>query len=178
MARASDIVTTERLLLRPPRETDVDAVYALHSDPVLNRFTPGGALYTPDAARERLAEWLGHWAHDGVGYWAVERREAPGAIVGFGGVRHRRIEQRSVLNLAYRLAPAWWGAGYATELARAALAFARTHVPGTPVVAIILPGNTSSLRVAERVGMQRERMIDHVGAPAWLYVTGESTQAH
>jgi RimJ/RimL family protein N-acetyltransferase len=65
--------------------------------------------------------------------------------------------------------PQCWGAGYATELSRAALSFARTHVPGTPVVAIIQPANLPSIRVAERLGMRLERMIEHLGVPSCLY---------
>jgi RimJ/RimL family protein N-acetyltransferase len=162
--------TTEQLLLRRLQESDLDAVFTLHGDPETNRFNPSKTLRSLDAARELLALWLGDWARHGLGYWAVERRDAPGVVVGFGGVRHKELEGQSVLNLAYRFSPQWWGSGYATEMARAALALARKHLPDVPVVALIHLENLPSLRVAERLGMRRDQIIDYEGIPSAMYL--------
>ncbi|WP_338863359.1 GNAT family N-acetyltransferase [Myxococcus stipitatus] len=163
-------VTTDRLLLRAFRESDVDTVFALHSDAETQRFLHSALLRTTEAARELLSLWLSDWAKHGVGYWMVERREQPGVAVGVGGVRHKQLEGRTVLNLAYRLSPQAWGHGYATEIARMALEMARRHLPEVPPVAIIHPENTSSLRVAERLGLKFEREIALEGETNRLYV--------
>jgi RimJ/RimL family protein N-acetyltransferase len=55
-------------------------------------------------------------------------------------------------------------------VARVALALARRHIPDVPVVAIIHPENTPSLRVAERLGMRRDRVIDYEGAASAVYL--------
>lgn len=162
--------TTERLLLRRIEEQDLDAVFELHGDPETSRFNPSGPLRSRDAAREVLELWLGDWARHGVGYWVVERLDAPGTVVGFSGVRHKELEGRTVLNLAYRYRPQAWGSGYATEVARVALALARKHLPHVPVVAIISLENTPSLRVAERLGMRRDRIIDYHGMESAVYL--------
>jgi RimJ/RimL family protein N-acetyltransferase len=162
--------TTGRLLLRRVQESDVEAVFTLHAAPETNRFHPSKTLRSMDAARELLALWLGDWARHGMGYWAVERLDAPGTVVGFGGVRRKELEDQAVLNLAYRFSPQSWGSGYATEMARVALALARKHVPDLPVVAIIHVENAPSLRVAERLGMQRARLMDYEGAPTAVYL--------
>ncbi|QRK09313.1 GNAT family N-acetyltransferase [Archangium violaceum] len=161
---------TERLLLRRIQEGDLDAVFTLHGDPETNRFNPSAALRSLDAARELLALWLGDWARHGVGYWAVERRDMPGTVVGFSGVRHKELEGQRVLNLAYRFSSRSWGSGYATEAARVALSLARKHVPDVPVVAIINLENVPSLRVAERLGMRRDRIIDYEGIASAVYL--------
>jgi RimJ/RimL family protein N-acetyltransferase len=163
--------TTERLLLRRLQESDVEAVLTLHGDPETNRFHPSKTLRSLEAARELLALWLGDWARHGLGYWAVERRDAPGTVVGFGGVRRKELEGQTVLNLAYRFSPQSWGSGYATEMARVALALARKHIPDLPVVAIIHLENVPSLRVAERLGMRRDGIIDYEGAATAVYLT-------
>jgi RimJ/RimL family protein N-acetyltransferase len=162
--------TTERLLLRRIEERDLDAVFELHGDPETSRFNPSGPLRSRDAAREVLELWLGDWARHGVGYWVVERLDAPGTVVGFSGVRHKELEGQTVLNLAYRYRPQTWGSGYATEVARVALALARKHLPHVPVVAIISLENTPSLRVAERLGMRRDRIIDYHGMASAVYL--------
>ena len=147
----------------------MDAVFTLHGDPVASRFSLSGPR-SRDASRELLKLWLGDWARHGIGYWAVEQRDAPGRVVGITGVRHNELEGQSVLNLAYRFSPRSWGSGYATEAARVALALARKHLPDVPVVAIIRLENLPSLRVAERLGMRRDRIIDYQGFASAVYL--------
>ena len=161
---------TERLLLRRVQESDLEAVFTLHGDPETNRFHPEKTLRSTEAARELLALWLGDWARHGMGYWAVERRDLPGTVVGFGGVRRKELEGQAVLNLAYRFSPQSWGSGYATEMARTAVALARKHLPDLPLVAIIHLENQASLRVAERIGLRRQRVIDYEGSPTAVYL--------
>ena len=165
-------VATERLLLRALREADLDVLYAIHSDPATSRYSPTGPMASLEEARTRLELWLSDWRERGVGYWAVERLEAPGVVVGFGGVRHRELEGQHVLNLAYRFTPQAWGTGYATEMARVALSLAREHLPDVPVIAIIAQVNAPSIRVVERLGMRLDRNIDYEGFPSRVYVAG------
>lgn len=164
--------TTDRLLLRAVRESDLDAVFALHSDPTTNRYSQRSYMQTLDDARRILGLWLEDWARDGVGYWLVERREAPGVVVGLSGLRHKVVEGQRVLNLAYRFAPETWGSGFATEVARAALSLAARHLPQVPLVAIIHPENAASIRVAERLGMRLDRHTTEDGIQNRVYVPG------
>ncbi|WPB81398.1 GNAT family N-acetyltransferase [Archangium violaceum] len=172
MAMLQDLerTTTERLLLRRIQEGDLDAVFAIHADPETSRFDPSGPLRSMDAARELMELWLEDWARHGVGYWVVERLDAPGTVVGFSGLRHKQLQGQPVLNLAYRFSPRSWGSGYATEVARVALALARKHIPHIPVVAIIDLENAPSLRVAERLGMRRDRVIGLEGVANAVYL--------
>jgi RimJ/RimL family protein N-acetyltransferase len=170
MNPAFESAATQRLLLRPFRERDLEVVFALHSDPETTPFRITGPMRSLDDARALLTVWLDDWAQRGVGYWAVARREAPGVVVGVGGVRHKELEGKPVLNLAYRLDPSTWGTGFATEVSRAALDLARVHFPGTPVVAVIHPENAASIRVAERLGMRVDRVIAYEGTPHRVYV--------
>ncbi|WP_223644042.1 GNAT family N-acetyltransferase [Corallococcus sp. EGB] len=163
-------MTTDRLLLRAVRESDLDAVFALHSDPTTNRFSRRGFMQTLDDARRILGLWLEDWEREGVGYWLVERLSAPGVVVGLCGLRHKELEGQRVLNLAYRLAPETWGSGYATEVSRVALALAARHLPHVPLVAIIHPENTASIHVAERLGMRLDRHITEDGILNRVYV--------
>lgn len=54
-------------------------------------------------------------------------------------------------------------------MARVALALARKHIPDTPGVAIIHLEHVPSLRVGERLGMRRDRLIDYDGAARAVY---------
>ncbi|NOK14579.1 GNAT family N-acetyltransferase [Corallococcus exercitus] len=164
--------TTERLLLRAVREGDLEAVFALHSDPATNQFSRRGYMQTREDARRILDVWLEDWARDGVGYWLVERLDAPGVVVGLSGLRHKELEGQRVLNLAYRFAPQTWGSGFATEASRVALGLAARHLPHVPLVAIIHPNNVASIRVAERLGMRLDRHVTEDGIQNRVYVPG------
>ena len=72
-------LTSERLILRPFRENDLDAFARCCQDEETMRYL-GGTLSREDAWRQ-MAMLLGHWQLRGYGMWALEER-ATGAFVG------------------------------------------------------------------------------------------------
>jgi len=103
---------------------------------------------------------LGHWRLGGVGTWAVEHRKT-GAFVGVIGFSEP--EGWPGLELAWTLARRWWGCGYATEGAQAALDYAFTVWKRESVISLIDPENRASIRVAERLGESLQGRISHHG---------------
>jgi RimJ/RimL family protein N-acetyltransferase len=71
--------------------------------------------------------------------------------------------------LAWTLERRWWGNGYATESARAALAYAFNTLEKNRVISLIHPENRASIRVAERIGEKLEARIEHLGREMLLY---------
>jgi RimJ/RimL family protein N-acetyltransferase len=149
---------TDRLLLCRPTVADLDGHYAIHSDPATNVHNPAGPQADPVESEQSLAAWAFQWARSGFGYWTVRLAET-GEIIGFGGVRPA-MPGEDGLNLYYRFATTAWGHGYAQELGRAALELARRRAPGEPVLALIRPENTPSIKVAERLGLTLEGPIE------------------
>ncbi|MBB4688847.1 GNAT family N-acetyltransferase [Amycolatopsis jiangsuensis] len=145
-------IETERLVLRPFVETDRAAILALHADPRAKRSDPD----SPDAAvlPGLFDGWLAHWAEHGYGYCAVRER-GHAEVIGLAGVRTRNHRGETVLNLAYRLSPAYWGQGYAVEAARAVVGWAEREVPSIPVLISVNVANTPSLRVVQKLGFTR-----------------------
>jgi RimJ/RimL family protein N-acetyltransferase len=152
---SAEELRTPRLALRRWREEDYAAMAAINSDPevtaLLNRRMDAEAVAAFPDRNE------GHWAEHGFGFWAVEPTEGPlaGAMIGFVGVAHPAYlpEVADRPELGWRLSPASWGHGYATEAALAARddAFTRLGLPS--LISIIHPDNTRSQRVAEKLGM-------------------------
>ena len=70
--------------------------------------------------------------------------------------------------LAWRLARAHWGKGYAHEAAAAAVAYAFDVIGLDELVAFTVPANARSRRVMERLGMNRNPAGDfeHPSLPA------------
>ncbi|MFI7441838.1 GNAT family N-acetyltransferase [Nonomuraea indica] len=153
---------TDRLDLRRPAVTDVDAVHAIHSDPRTCVHNPSDALATPEEAEELYHRWDAHWRRHGYGYWVVRRHDDP-APLGFCGIKHMDLRGMDVLNLFYRFAAAAWGRGYAGEAAAAVTAWAARNVPGLPLIARVRPANVASGRVAVRAGLTRAEHLDGDG---------------
>jgi RimJ/RimL family protein N-acetyltransferase len=143
---------TARLQLRAYTDTDLDELYALHSDPaVWAHFSQGRHV---DRARtaQLLAAGRGEWQATGLGYWTARSPEDE-HLLGVGGCALRTGERGGWWNLYYRFAPAAQGQGLASELVAAALAAARDLEPDAPVVARLLEHNASSKALAERAGL-------------------------
>ena len=163
----SDLIRTERLLLRRWRDEDREPFADLNADPRVMEHMPG--LLTraeSDAAAARIEE---HFAAHGFGLWAVE---IPGvaAFAGFVGLSVPRFQAAFTpcVEVGWRLAAAHWGQGYATEGARAALAAGFGGLGLEEVVSFTVPGNVASRRVMEKLGMVRDPAedFDHPALPA------------
>ena len=141
---------TARLLLREFRDPDLDAYAAMCADPEVMRYlSPTGAVLSREDAWRQMALFAGHWTLRGFGMWAVEER-ASGRFIGRVGLH--RPEGWPDLELGWSLCREAWGKGYATEAARAAAGYAFGELRRTHLIHLILPGNTRSIRVAERLG--------------------------
>lgn len=170
----NEILGTPRLSLRRPTPSDIDAIYRIHSEPQACAHNPSDILRTRNDAETLFRRWDEHWNRRGFGYWVIHPREGhqPEAILGFCGLKVMQLHDRDVLNLFYRLNPAAWGGGVATEAATAVVTWATAHVPCHPVVARVRPDNVASARVATRAGLHRAEHLDTHGddGPDWIYI--------
>lgn len=159
---------TERLRLRAFRKSDIDDYAAMYSDPEVLRHLGGGGGEPWDRGRSwrHMAFLLGHWQLRGSGMWALEQRET-GAFLGVAGFAEPEGWPGS--ELAWALARRWWGHGYATEGARAALAYAFSALQKERVISLIHPENSASIRVAERLGERLRGRIHHFGREMLCY---------
>lgn len=163
---------TARLQLRRPVEADVDAILRIHADRLACEHNPSDMITVRAEAVDRCRQWRAHWDRHGFGYWVVRRRESE-HVIGFCGLKLVRLHDAPVLNLFYRLEPAAWGAGLASEAVVAVVASAPGDVP---VVARVRPGNVASARVALRAGLRRAEHLDTLGEDGldWVFAGGDS----
>jgi RimJ/RimL family protein N-acetyltransferase len=123
------------------------------ADPEVMRYVGDRGLLSRDEAWRQLAMLAGHWQLRGFGMWAVEERET-GAFVGRVGLHYP--EGWPDREVAWALARAYWGRGYAAEAARAALGVAFGRLGWPRAISLIDPLNTRSVRLAERLGERLE----------------------
>lgn len=162
------VLTTERLILRPWREDDLEPFAALNADPDVMRFFPSLLdREQSDAMAHRLA---GRIVDNGWGLWAAEVKDgAP--FIGFIGLQPIPFDAHftPALEVGWRLDKAFWGRGYAPEGARAALDYAFRTLGYDEVVSMTIPVNQPSQRVMQKLGLTRDPAddFDHPNLPDW-----------
>lgn len=163
-----DEVVTERLLLRRWRDDDRAPLAAMGQDPEVMEFFPG--LLDREASDAMFDRIVAHHDRHGFGLWAVEIPERGLAFAGFVGLLQCNFEAAftPAVEIGWRLCRAAWGAGYATEGARAALRHAFTSLGLDDVVSLTVPANRRSRAVMERLGMRHDPAedFDHPRIPA------------
>jgi RimJ/RimL family protein N-acetyltransferase len=112
------------------------------------------------------AAMCGHWERHGFGPWALESLEPDRkrAFLGFAGlafVPPFLSAAGSAPELGWRLDPAVWGCGLATEASIAARDDAVGRLEQSQLISVIHPHNQRSQRVAVKLGMSRQRQIEN-----------------
>jgi RimJ/RimL family protein N-acetyltransferase len=169
--REAPRIETERLVLRPFEAGDLDAVCAIWADEEVVRYIGGQKLSREDTWRRSLAA-CGQWPYAGFGYWIVQSK-ADGTVVGQIGFADFKRDMEPKLEgqpeLGYVFAPRVHGQGIAREACDAALAWADANLAAASYPAIISPGNTASIRLAERLGFRREPDATYRGETIALF---------
>jgi RimJ/RimL family protein N-acetyltransferase len=167
-------LTTERLILRPRGLADTEACLAMDREPEVTRYI-SGPWGDPVAHRAFIeARTIGPYP-DGLGYWTIAPRDEPDAFAGWVLL----IPLDAVgpeIEIGWRLRPAVWGLGYASEAAGAVLRYGFETVDLDEIVAEIDPANLASIRLAERIGMRRDKTRFSEGRD-WVRYTGRSSQS-
>ena len=165
------ILETPRLILRHLVLDDLDALFALYSDPEIRKYFPDGVKSHEDT-REELEWYLnGHPEHPKIGLWATVHKET-GKFIGRCGLLPWEIDSRLEIEVAYLLDKKFWHQGLATEAAEGILAYAFDNLSLMRVICLMHPDNIASQRVAQRVGMILEGSTDNVAAnnfPTLIY---------
>jgi RimJ/RimL family protein N-acetyltransferase len=157
---------TERLVLRPIAPKDLDEEHAMLSDPRVMRYITNG----DPRSRARVASSIERsqrlFRARGIGLFNV--RTITGDFVGDGllvpirpsGVgedEHQASAHADApIEVGYRLAHEQWAHGYATEIARALVAYAQDDEAGPRLdrlIGVTHPENGASRRVLEKAGL-------------------------
>jgi RimJ/RimL family protein N-acetyltransferase len=154
---------TARLRLRGWKLEDFEAHARFAADPEVMRYLTGAPLSRADAWRN-LTMTVGHWMLRGYGFWAVERKE-DGAHIGRIGIHYP--EGWPGLEVGWSLGREYWGKGYATEAAAAAMAYGFLTQNADRLISVIDPQNAASQAVALRLGETR-------GPPQELVIGGKT----
>jgi ribosomal-protein-alanine N-acetyltransferase len=153
------VATTERLILRRWRQSDLAPFSRLNLDPRAMEFMPG--VLSP-AESDRLAGRIeAHFLAHGFGLCAAELRQTH-CFLGFIGLSVPGFQAKFTpcAEIGWRLSPEHWGQGLATEGSREMVRYAFEVVGLDALVSFTAPGNLKSRRVMEKLGMTRDPAED------------------
>jgi RimJ/RimL family protein N-acetyltransferase len=160
---------TRRLLLRPPTTSDRALYHAHFTHPEVERWLRPSPLppFNSGALDELIEGDCDHWTDHGFGPWILIERET-GAFAGRGGLHWTVVEETAMVELAWSIEPVLHSHGYATEMANAAITWAH-ELRLEELVALVLPANAASRRVAEKVGCEEDGEVEHAGLAHVLF---------
>ena len=149
--------------MRRWRESDRAPFAAMNADPEVMAFLT--SPQSPSASDASIDAWQAQFAAQGWSNWAVELRES-GEFIGFTrlSVPGRTFSFSPCVEVGWRLARKFWGNGFATEAARAALQVAFEWLALREVVSFTAVRNLRSRSVMERIGMRHTNQdFEHPG---------------
>lgn len=160
---------TRRLLARKPTPEDRAFYHAHFTRPAVETWLRPPPLppFTAQVLDELLDGDQIHWEDHGFGPWVLIERET-GAFAGRGGLAWTSVEGTVQVELPWSIEPDLHGNGLATEAATAAADWAR-DLGFDEVIALTLPTNLASQRVAEKAGFEQVAEVTHVGLPHLLF---------
>jgi RimJ/RimL family protein N-acetyltransferase len=163
------MITTDRMILRPWRETDLEGFSAMHADPEVMVDMPPITIRAQSEAKFR--RYRDAFERLGFCRWAVEDRN--GGFIGYVGIMPISDAHPAApgVEIGWRLVRQAWGKGYASEGGRAALKDGFDRIGFTQVLSYTAPENLRSQAVMRRLGLDRDAARDFVAnTPEGIWV--------
>jgi ribosomal-protein-alanine N-acetyltransferase len=149
-------IETERLILRNFLPRDVEGIYELDAHPEVHRYLGNKPITSMQQAHDYIANVTAQYKDNGIGRWAAIEKST-GDFIGWAGLKHITYEENGHINfydVGYRLIPRYWGKGYATEAAKAALEYGFNTLGLNEIIGMCHEHNTASRRALEKCGLR------------------------
>lgn len=147
------VLETERLRLRPVRSDDLEALFAIRSDPTMMQYIGRPLMKNHTEAEALLALIRGEY-EAGTGIkWAITFRDQDEMI---GNMMFRGISREHFSGeIGYMLHSDFWRKGIMREAAARGITFAFEELGLHSVFARIDPANAASAGILEKLGFQK-----------------------
>jgi ribosomal-protein-alanine N-acetyltransferase len=147
-------IRTPHYLLRPLTLADVDAIFAIFSDPDVTRYWGQSSFEAPTQAITFVEHTIHGFAHRAMLEWGITEQPHDTVIGTCALTEWSQVHQRA--ELGYALHRSAWGRGVMAEVLPAVIQFGFTHLHLHRIEADVDPRNTASIRHLERLGFRQE----------------------
>lgn len=148
------VIETNRLILRKYSLKDINDIFGIFSDKITMSF------WDKPFTREMTTDWIKKsiqfYRKPGFGRLGVILKEK-NILIGDCGIIESSIDNRFENDLGYIFHRKYWGMGYATEAAQGMKNFALDKLNLNRLCANMPFNHTASVRVAEKIGMVKEK---------------------
>lgn len=168
-----NILETKRLFLRKWTLRDADALFEILRDAEVARYIADGKPFSRKKVAEFLAWAKNHERENGFCRWKVVEISS-GEIVGSCGFARPTATEE--IELGYLFARKVWGKGYATEIARAVVAYGFKKLGFREIIAITDAENTASQKVLEKIGFAPRGVEIFDGEESLVYIKKKSDE--
>ena len=165
------MLETERLLIRPFTEKDLDKLIELRSDPEVNKYLGGTKMQNPESLAERLRVYIECYEKFGFGMSAVIWKPNY-EMIGWSGLMP--LNGTDEIEVGYGMIKEFWGRGIGCECAKAWLEYGFETAGLERIVAFAYPENKGSRRIMEKLGMRYEKTEAHHGAKCVFYAISKN----
>jgi RimJ/RimL family protein N-acetyltransferase len=158
MKTSHHAIDTERLMLRPWRASDLGSFSAMHADSEV--MADQGCPLSAAESEAKLQRYSLSFQTHGYSRWCVVDRQEE--FVGYVGIVHHDAHPSLGKHdeIGWRLNKRYWGQGFATEAAKAAMDDAFYRLKLTQVFSCTSPENIRSQAVMNRLSLQRAAQFD------------------
>jgi RimJ/RimL family protein N-acetyltransferase len=151
------VLETKRLRLRKMTPNDAAFMLRLLNEPSFIQNIADRGVRTLDDARQYIQNGpMQMYMKYGFGLNCVEIKDMATPI-GMCGLLKR--DTLSHADIGYAYLPEYWSKGYALEAAAAMMAYGKHRLGMDQIVAIVSPGNESSIKLLHKLGLQFERTM-------------------
>jgi len=169
------IIETTNLLLRDFLIDDVHDYFAMDSLPIVHRYLGDSPLQSLEQAAIIIEKVRKQYEDYGIGRWTVIEKST-GKYVGWSGLKfvtETENNHADYYDVGYRLHPDFWGKGYATESAQAALQYGFTVLGAESIAGSCHQDNIASKRVLEKCGLRYSNsyLWDNTIPCLWMEIT-------
>jgi len=169
-------IETQHLILRDIRNEDREGLFRLDSDPLVHRFLGNNTISELSEAEHVVNIIREQYESNKIGRWAVIEKES-GDFIGWSGLKFIREEEnghKDFYDVGYRLIPAYWGKGYATETCLAALDYGFKTFEMDKIIGTANELNLASIRVLNKCGLKfKSKFIWQDIQCDWMEITQE-----
>lgn len=153
------IFTSTRLGLRTWRQSDLAPFSAMNADREVMKYFP--KTLSTEESQNFINRMNQMYNDSGYCYYAVDELISRN-FIGFIGISDRSLPflKDPQIDIGWRIALPYWNKGFATEGAKAVLQYAGHELGIQQLISIATEGNSSSIHVMKKIGMQFQQYFD------------------
>ncbi len=153
---------TKRLIAREFRIEDAQEAFSFYGNKEIFNYIGDRKVWMDSISDLRVLDRHIQYYREnpGMGLWAIEEKES-NHLIGHIGIKSIDIEEKLQFEVGYLIDKAYQGKGYASEITKAALDYAKNILKLEEVIAIAREHNYASIAVMKNCSMVFQKMITY-----------------